>query len=75
MKLIVGLGNPGTPYTRTRHNVGFRVIDRLGEQWGVSVNRRKWDAHIGEGRIRGEKVVLLKPQTYMNRSGWLFGRW
>lgn len=69
MKLIVGLGNPGTLYARTRHNVGFRVIDRLGDQWGVSVNRRKWDALIGEGRIRGEKVVLLKPQTYMNRSG------
>lgn len=69
MKCIVGLGNPGIQYVHTRHNVGFMVIDRLSETWGIPVNRHKWDAETGEGRIRGEKVILCKPQTYMNRSG------
>lgn len=70
MKLVVGLGNPGIKYAMTRHNVGFFVIDRLSEQWQMPTKtHHKWNAEIAEGRIRGEKVVLFKPQTYMNRSG------
>lgn len=69
MYLIVGLGNPGDKYTKTRHNVGFRVIDLLGEEYGISVDRSKFKALMGKGRIEGEEVVLLKPMTYMNLSG------
>lgn len=69
MKLIVGLGNPGLKYAQTRHNVGFFAIDRLSEAWGIPMNTHKWEADVGEGHLRGEKVMLCKPQTYMNRSG------
>lgn len=69
MKLIVGLGNPGIKYAQTRHNVGFVAVDRLSEAWGIPVNSFKWNADVGEGHIRGEKVILCKPQTFMNRSG------
>lgn len=69
MKLIVGLGNPGIKYAQTRHNVGFFVVDHLSEQWSIPLKQHKWEAEIGEGRICGEKVVLCKPQTFMNRSG------
>ncbi|SDC86105.1 peptidyl-tRNA hydrolase, PTH1 family [Melghirimyces thermohalophilus] len=69
MRLIVGLGNPGLKYERTRHNIGFEVIDRLAESWGISVNKEKWKAQVGEGHAGGEKVILMKPQTYMNLSG------
>lgn len=69
MKCIVGLGNPGTQYNHTRHNIGFMAIDRLSAAWDISVHRRKWEGETGEGWVRGEKVVLCKPQTYMNRSG------
>jgi PTH1 family peptidyl-tRNA hydrolase len=67
--LIAGLGNPGPRYDRTRHNVGFRVIDRLAERFSIPMQDRKFPAHWGEGRIGGRKVVLVKPMTYMNRSG------
>ena len=70
MKLVVGLGNPGIKYARTRHNVGFLVIDRLSEQWQIrSKMHHKWNTEMAEGHVRGEKIILLKPQTYMNRSG------
>ena len=69
MYVIVGLGNPGSQYERTRHNVGFMTIDLLAEKLGISVNKIKFKALIGEGRIGSKKVLLVKPQTYMNLSG------
>jgi PTH1 family peptidyl-tRNA hydrolase len=69
VKLIVGLGNPGNTYERTRHNVGFLVIDRIAAQNRIVIDRRFCRAAIGEGMLEGEKVVLAKPQTYVNRSG------
>ncbi len=69
MKLIVGLGNPGRDYLYTRHNAGFLALDILSEKLGISVNKRAFNAFVGEGRVENEKVVLMKPQTYMNLSG------
>ena len=69
MWVVVGLGNPGTRYRHTRHNVGFRVLDRLAARWGVAVTRPAHHALVGEARRAGERVLLVKPQTYMNESG------
>lgn len=69
MKLIVGLGNPGASYAATRHNIGFEAIDTIAELNNIQVNKNKFKALVGEGKIEGEKVVLIKPQTYMNLSG------
>lgn len=69
MYVIVGLGNPGKQYDKTRHNVGFEVIDILAKEYNISVTKIKHKALIGEGRIGSEKVLLVKPQTYMNLSG------
>ncbi|BBH23346.1 peptidyl-tRNA hydrolase [Paenibacillus baekrokdamisoli] len=69
MKWIVGLGNPGTAYQGTRHNVGFMAVDALAKRWGISVTQSKCKALLGEGNVGGTKVVLLKPMTYMNLSG------
>ncbi len=69
MYVIIGLGNPGKKYEKTRHNVGFRVIDRLSKDWGVSVKKVQFQSLVGETFYAGEKVVLIKPQTYMNESG------
>lgn len=69
MKWIVGLGNPGKTYEHTRHNIGFMVVDQLAERWRIDVRQEKCRALIGETRINGQKVCLLKPQTYMNLSG------
>ncbi len=69
MYLIVGLGNPGKKYELTRHNIGFEAIELLGNHLGISINKTKFKALIGEGRIGNEKVVLAKPQTFMNLSG------
>lgn len=69
MYVIVGLGNPGLKYSGTRHNVGFETVDRLAVRHGIKVNKIKYKALIGEGMIAGEKVLLVKPQTYMNLSG------
>ena len=69
MWLVVGLGNPGRRYHGTRHNVGFRVVDRLAERWAVGVSREAHRALVGEARRDGERVLLVKPQTYMNESG------
>ena len=69
MKLIVGLGNPGAEYRNTRHNIGFMVIDKLAEKFGVEVQKKMMRAVTGQGLLDGQKVVLAKPQTYMNLSG------
>ncbi|SEN64114.1 aminoacyl-tRNA hydrolase [Lihuaxuella thermophila] len=69
MKIIVGLGNPGAKYALTRHNIGFWVMDELSRMWGIPIQKEKWKAEVGEGMVGGEKVILLKPLTYMNLSG------
>ena len=69
MYIIVGLGNPGRDYTNTRHNIGFDVIDALADVAGISVIEKKHKALIGKGVMDGQKVILVKPQTYMNLSG------
>lgn len=69
MYVITGLGNPDKQYQGTRHNAGFEVIDRLAEKYNIAVDTRKHRALVGKGIIGGEKVLLVKPQTYMNLSG------
>ncbi|MBR4462043.1 MAG: aminoacyl-tRNA hydrolase [Erysipelotrichaceae bacterium] len=69
MKLIVGLGNPGKQYEKTRHNVGFFVIDELCQKLGVELDKKKCKAIYGTFMYKGEKIILAKPQTYMNLSG------
>ena len=69
MKLVVGLGNPGKKYVHTRHNIGFLVVDYLAELMDIKVDRIKFKSLIGEGFKGKEKIVLAKPQTYMNKSG------
>ena len=69
MFLVVGLGNPGAEYVATRHNVGFMAADEIHRRYNFSSFRSKFDGLIAEGQIEGEKVYLLKPQTYMNLSG------
>ena len=69
MKLIVGLGNPTAKYDKTRHNVGFEVIDRLSEEYNISVDVLKHKGVYGKGRIAGDSVILLKPMTYMKGEG------
>lgn len=69
MYVIVGLGNPGKQYEQTHHNMGFITIDYLAEKLDVSVNKIKFKGLMGEANYKGEKVILLKPQTYMNLSG------
>lgn len=69
MHIIIGLGNPGREYQRTRHNVGFDVLDVLSEKTGIALTKSAMHGLIGEGFVGGEKVALVKPQTYMNLSG------
>ena len=69
MYVIAGLGNPGRQYEKTRHNMGFLVADEFAAAHGIDVRRIKHKALIGEGRVGGEKVLVVKPQTYMNLSG------
>ncbi len=69
MYIIAGLGNPGRKYENTRHNIGFIALDLLAERNHIKVNKLKHKALVGEGRISGQKVLLVKPQTYMNQSG------
>lgn len=69
MKLFVGLGNPGDKYARNRHNVGFMAVERIAAAHGFSPWRRKFQGETAEGTIAGERVLLLKPMTYMNESG------
>lgn len=67
--VVVGLGNPGKEYEKTRHNMGYRAVDALASDAGIDIRRSKFHAIIGQGRIAGRKVILVKPETYMNRSG------
>lgn len=67
--LIVGLGNPGSKYARTRHNIGFMALERLAERHRMAPTTKKFDALYDSGRVGDQQVVLLEPQTYMNRSG------
>src|SRR5699024_1930673 len=69
MKVIVGLGNPGKKYENTRHNIGFAAIDYIAEKEGININTGKHKALVGSGYIDGVKVLLVKPQTFMNLSG------
>lgn len=69
MFLVVGLGNPGAEYANTRHNIGFMATDEIFSRYNFSAFKSKFDALVAEGQIAGEKVLLLKPQTYMNLSG------
>ena len=69
MKLICGLGNPGAEHTSDRHNAGFLVVDRLADRLGIPLDASKFDARVGAGRLGGERVLLLEPETYMNLSG------
>ena len=69
MKLIVGLGNPGDKYARNRHNIGFMAVDQIAGDHGFSPFRGKFQGSVSEGRLGAQKVILLKPETYMNNSG------
>lgn len=69
MYIIAGLGNPGRQYAHTRHNAGFDVMDAIAEKYNISISEKKHKALCGRGVIAGEKVVLAKPQTFMNLSG------
>ena len=69
MYVIVGLGNPTSKYEKTRHNVGFDVIDKIAAQYNIAVKEMSHKALIGKGMINGEKVILVKPMTFMNLSG------
>ena len=70
MRLIVGLGNPGAQYENTRHNAGFMVVDKLAGEFGITLNKNKFDVRYGRGAIEGHEVMLAKPMAFMNRSGW-----
>ncbi len=69
MYIIAGLGNPGKKYENTRHNMGFIAVDLIAEEQGIKVDKLKFKSLVGEGRIAGQRVLLMKPQTYMNLSG------
>lgn len=69
MYLIIGLGNPEPEYAQTRHNMGFDVVNQLSKKYQITLNKNKYQAIYGTGIIEGEKVILIKPQTYMNLSG------
>lgn len=69
MRLIVGLGNPGAKYERTRHNIGFRVVDAFAAKYRIDVATHEKDALTGRGRVAGQSVMLAKPLTFMNLSG------
>lgn len=73
MRLFVGLGNPGPKYARTRHNIGFMAVDRIASEHGFAPWRAKFQGSVAEGRLGPEKVVLLKPETFMNLSGQSVG--
>lgn len=69
MKIVIGLGNIGKEYNNTRHNIGFEVVDFIADKYNVSIDKVKFKGTYGETRIKNEKVILLKPSTYMNLSG------
>jgi peptidyl-tRNA hydrolase, PTH1 family len=69
LKLVVGLGNPGPEYAETRHNLGFKVVEALEEVLATEVKKQKFGARVGEGSYKGQRVMLMKPWEFMNRSG------
>jgi len=69
VRLLVGLGNPGAKYERTRHNLGFRIARLAAEKLGLALDQTRWNAVLGTGRVRGEQVAIVLPQTFMNLSG------
>jgi PTH1 family peptidyl-tRNA hydrolase len=69
LRLVVGLGNPGNTYERTRHNVGFMVVDQISEAFSIALVKKKFDTIFGRGSIDGVSVLLVKPMAFMNRSG------
>ena len=69
MKIVVGLGNPGKEYEKTRHNLGFMAIDKLSQKLNIEINKKKFNGLVGEGMYKSEKILLVKPQTFMNLSG------
>lgn len=69
MVVIAGLGNPGEKYSNTKHNIGFITVDQIAERHGIRISKLKHKALVGEGMIAGKKVMLVKPQTFMNESG------
>lgn len=69
MQIIVGLGNPGKEYEHTRHNAGFDALDKLADKYDITIKTKKFQALIGDGVINGKRVILMKPQTFMNLSG------
>ncbi len=69
MYLIIGLGNPEAEYSKTRHNMGFNAINKIAEKYEIEMKKTKFNGIYGSGNIEGEKVILVKPQTYMNLSG------
>lgn len=74
MKLIAGLGNPGPEYEQTRHNVGFMVIDQMATELQIPVSKEKFQAQYGIGHCDGSKIILVKPQSFMNRSGQVISK-
>ena len=69
MKLIIGLGNPGRGYTNNRHNVGFTCLNHFAKTQGIRFDKKQGNARIGTGEVAGNKIVVARPQTYMNLSG------
>lgn len=70
MILVVGLGNPGSEYSSTKHNLGYLAVDEIGKKTGIDLKKKKFNGLFGEGSHNNEKLLLLKPETYMNRSGY-----
>lgn len=75
MWLIVGLGNPGAEYARSRHNVGFLVLDELAHRQNQPMKRRRWESRYAEGTLRGEPIIFMKPLCFMNNSGRVVKTW
>jgi len=73
MKILCGLGNPGRQYEQNRHNIGFLVLEALAARWKLSFTSNKFEAELAHGTVGGQKVMLLKPQTFMNLSGQALG--
>lgn len=69
MFAIIGLGNPGKEYENTRHNAGFNSVDAIAKKYGIDISKNEFKSKVGQGFIDGQKVILVKPQTYMNNSG------
>lgn len=69
MRMVVGLGNPGRKYAKTRHNAGFLVVERLAQRWGIDPDRKQLGALVGDGRVRDVSTLLVRPQSFMNLSG------